>query len=119
MDTMTAYCGLTCGSCPIHLATLEQDRPRQLAMRELIAEQCSKYYGMNLQPEDVNDCDGCRADTEKIFSGCLNCGIRKCAIRKHIESCAYCEDYACDKLRKHFSFDPVSQKRIEEFRQIK
>lgn len=44
MEIMLAYCGLTCDSCPIHLATLEQDKSRQQTMRESIAEQCSCGY---------------------------------------------------------------------------
>jgi hypothetical protein len=44
MNEMIAFCGLDCGSCPIHLATLEQDKSQQYAMRS-IAEQLSKYYG--------------------------------------------------------------------------
>ena len=86
-------------------------------MRESIAEQCSKQYGMNMQPEDINDCDGCRANTGKIFSGCLNCDIRKCAIQKHIDNCAFCSDYACDSLKKHFLHDSGAQTRLEEIRQ--
>jgi bacterioferritin-associated ferredoxin len=117
LDKMTAYCGLSCGSCPIHLATFEQDKSLQQAMRETIAAQCSKLYDMNLQSGDITDCDGCRADTGRIFQGCLNCGIRKCAMLKNIESCAYCIDYACEMLKKHFMLDPAAQLRIEEIRQ--
>jgi len=116
---MIAYCGLTCDSCPIHLATLEQDKSRQRTMRESIAEQCSKVYGMNLQPKDITDCDGCRADTGRLFSGCFNCEVRKCASLKNIESCAYCSYYACENLREHFSHDPGSQIRLEEIRHAK
>ena len=114
---MIAYCGLRCDNCPIHLATLEQDKSRQQTMRESIAEQCSKLYGMHLQPGDVTDCDGCRADTGRLFSGCLNCEIRKCASRKSIESCAYCSDYACEKLKQFFTLDPDAQIRLEKIRQ--
>jgi hypothetical protein len=73
-------------------------------MRESIAEQCSKVYGMNLQPEDITHCDGCRVDTGRLFSGCFNCEVRKCASLKNIESCAYCSYY------------PGSQIRLEEIR---
>ena len=117
MEKMIAYCGLKCDTCPIHLATLEQDRSHQQTMRKSIVEKCSMHYGMNLQPEDITDCDGCRANTGRLFSGCLNCEIRKCAIEKNIESCAYCSDYACEILKKHFSLDPSAQTRLEEIRQ--
>ena len=60
---MIAYCGLECSNCPVHLATIELDIACQQTMRESIAEQCSKLYGMDLGSVDVNDCDGCRADT--------------------------------------------------------
>jgi len=116
MGTMIAYCGLRCDNCPIHLATLEQDKSRQKTMRESIAEQCSKLYGMHLQPGDVNDCDGCTTGTGRLFSGCLNCEIRKCASQKSIESCAYCSDYACEKLKQHFELDPGAQIRLEKIR---
>jgi predicted helicase len=87
-------------------------------MRESIADKCSKIYGMNLQAEDVTDCDGCRANTGRLFSGCFNCEIRKCVIQKNIENCAYCNDYACDRLKKHFSLDPGAHASLEEIRQI-
>lgn len=114
MDNMIAYCGLFCGSCPIHLATLEPDENIRQTMRESISGQCYQQYGIILKPEEVNDCDGCRADTGRIFSGCMNCQIRECAIRKQIESCAYCADYTCDKLMKHFSVYPDAQSRLDE-----
>jgi len=117
METTIAYCGLTCESCPIHLATLEQDKSQQQAMRESIAEQCSEIYGMNLQLEDINDCNGCRANSGRLFSGCLNCEIRKCASQRNIESCAFCSDYACGILKEHFSHDSSAQTRLEEIRQ--
>ncbi|HPR32508.1 MAG TPA: DUF3795 domain-containing protein [Prolixibacteraceae bacterium] len=117
METLTAYCGLRCDTCPIHLVTLEQDVSQQQNMRESIAEQCSKLYGMNLQPEDISDCDGCRTDTGRIFSGCLNCEIRKCASKKNIDCCAFCNDYACETLEKHFSLDQSAKIRLDEIRQ--
>lgn len=117
MKTLIAYCGLRCDTCPIHSATLEQDVSQQQTMRKSIAELCAKIYGMNLQPEDITDCDGCRANTGRIFSGCLNCEIRKCASEKNIDSCAFCNNYACEILEKHFLLDSSAKIRLEEIRQ--
>jgi hypothetical protein len=86
-------------------------------MRESIVELCSQQYGMNLRLEDITDCDGCRANDERLFSGCLNCEIRKCAGKKNIENCAYCNNYACEILKKHFLLDPGAKTRLEEIRQ--
>ena len=118
MATMIAYCGLECDTCPIHLATLEADESRQQAMRESIAEECSELYGMNMKPEDITDCDGCRAGNERIFSGCLKCEIRKCARERQIGSCAYCDDCPCEMLHKNFALDPSAKKRLEEIRDL-
>jgi hypothetical protein len=118
METMIAYCGLICDTCPIHLATLVEDEFRKQNMKESIAGQCFEQYGMNLKPGDITDCDGCRADNERIFPGCLKCEIRKCAGQKRIDSCAYCDDYPCEMLRKNFSHDPSAQKRLEEIRHL-
>jgi hypothetical protein len=85
-------------------------------MRESIAEQCSNLYGMNLQAKDITDCDGCRADTGRIFSGCLNCEIRKCARGRNIDCCAFCDDYACEALEKNFSLEVEAKTRLEEIR---
>jgi len=40
--------------------------------------QCSKLYGVNLQLKDITDFDECKANTGRLFSGCLYCEIRKC-----------------------------------------
>ena len=55
MDHPIAFCGLSCATCPIHLATLEPDQSYKLLMRESIAEICTRQYGMYLKPEDITD----------------------------------------------------------------
>jgi hypothetical protein len=113
---MLAYCGLLCDSCPIHQATLEQDKSRQEAMRNEIITICIEKYGMHLSLVDITDCDGCRAITGRIFSGCLACEIRKCAMQKSFESCAECKDYPCKHLEKVFHDDRNAQQRLEACR---
>ncbi len=113
---MLACCGLICDSCPIHLATLEIDRSRQIRLRESISEQYSSIYGMNIRPEDITDCDGCRAATGRLFSGCKTCEIRKCASLKQIENCAFCEDFACTGLRDFFRSAPEAEPALEKIR---
>ena len=115
-DIMTAYCGLACNTCPIYLATLETDISCQQEMRISIAQICTEKYNMKLHPEDINDCDGCRAETGRLFSGCKDCRIRECAQGKNLESCGYCADYACDNLQEFFRHDPGSKTRLEEIR---
>lgn len=116
MDEFIAYCGLNCNSCPIHLATMEQDNYKQHSMRISIAKECYEHYGMKLTPEEVNDCDGCRANAGRLFSGCMNCMIRECVISKNLNTCASCDEFACDKLEAMFKLDPEAKNRLQEIR---
>jgi hypothetical protein len=116
METLIGYCGLDCTSCPIHLATLERDLSKQQRMRVDIARMCTEQYGMNLLPLDITDCDGCCAQTARLFSGCAKCEIRKCVIAKNLASCAFCADYACRLLLKHFETDPSARTNLETMR---
>ena len=52
---MLAYCGLHCDTCPIHLATLEQDKQKKLQMRTVVANILRDRYGMDIRPEQVTD----------------------------------------------------------------
>jgi hypothetical protein len=83
MTTMIAYCGLLCDSCPIHLATLEKDIAQQAKIRVEIAKQLAKIYGTTPKPEIITDCDGCKVSNGRLFTGCIDCNIRKCAILKN------------------------------------
>lgn len=116
MDKMIAFCGLACDNCPIHLATLEKDIDKQATMRAVIAEELSRIYGTTPRPEIISDCDGCKAVNARLFTGCIDCNIRKCAIQKNLENCACCNDYVCEKLEKHYAYDPASRNRLEEIR---
>ncbi len=114
--TSIAYCGLACESCPIHLATLEKDDSVKARLRIEIAEQLARIYKTTPKPEIITDCDGCKATDGRLFTGCTDCEIRKCAIEKKVINCAYCGEYACDKLKRHFALDPDAQARLEEIR---
>lgn len=96
----TAYCGLNCSTCPIYVATMESDPIRQMAQRKQIAGLINARYGIELSAGQINDCDGCRSKSGRLFIMCGDCKIRKCARDKRVESCAFCPDYVCDKLHE-------------------
>jgi len=116
MESSVAFCGLDCGNCPIHLATLEEDPDVKSGMRIDIAHMLAGIYNTVPKPEIICDCDGCRIANGRLFTGCTECGIRKCAMNKNLENCAYCSDYTCDKLQRHFSFDPGARVNLEKIR---
>lgn len=114
MKETMAYCGLICDTCPIYLATRQDDPKKKLEMRAEIARQIEEIYGQKNSAEDIGDCDGCKAETGRLFS--TGCEIKQCAIGKQIENCAYCSEYACDKLEKLFISDGGARERLDEIR---
>jgi hypothetical protein len=111
-----AYCGLLCSGCPIYVATREANRDKQQKMRADIARLCKEHFDWNIRPEEVTDCDGCKSDTGRLFFACAKCEIRSCARLKKLASCAYCSNYACEKLLKFLPSDPGAKLRLDELR---
>ncbi len=111
-----AFCGLSCQACPIYLATRQTDRRTQARLRADIVRQCQEQYHLNFTLEDITDCDGCRTAGGRLFSACKSCPIRQCAIKKGLESCAYCSQYACASLEEFFKSDAEARTRLDEAR---
>lgn len=116
MNQMIAYCGLDCLSCPIYLVTREQDKKKQKEKRKEIVRLIKEHYGIVSKLEEITDCDGCMADTGRLFSGCKDCPIRECAINKELQSCVYCKDYICGTLEEFFVKEPDAKKRLDKIR---
>ena len=117
MGEVIAYCGLACQTCPIYLATREEDEGAQERMRAEIAQLCREQYGMAYGPEDITDCDGCWTDGGRLFSACKDCGIRNCARQRGLESCAFCDEYICERLEAFFASEPSARTRLDEIRE--
>jgi len=116
---MIAYCGLNCVECQIYLATRETDLKKQRQMREQIVIAIKKYLGEEKRVEDITDCDGCKAEGGRLYSNCQKCQIRKCAREKGLENCAYCGEYACEKLSEFFDSEGEkagAKKRLDEIK---
>lgn len=113
---MIAYCGLNCLKCLIYLATGEKDEEKKKKMRIDVIHECKRRYGIELKLEGITDCDGCRTEGGRLFSGSNECQIRKCAGEKDVESCAHCDEYTCEKLEKFFITDPDARKQLDQIR---
>lgn len=111
MGKLIAYCGLNCTECPAFIATKNDDN----AKRKETAELWTKQFGQEIKPEDIN-CEGCLPDTGKKLGYCFVCEIRKCGQEKGMENCAYCADYACEKLEKFFQMAPQNKATLDEIR---
>lgn len=111
MDKMIAFCGLTCTECPAFIATQKDDDKE----REKVAKVWSKEYKCDMKPEDIN-CDGCLVESNRLFSHCKVCEIRKCGQEKEVKNCAYCDDYACEILNEVLNDVPKAKIALEEIR---
>ncbi|MDD8018144.1 MAG: DUF3795 domain-containing protein [Bacteroidota bacterium] len=114
---MIAYCGLHCDTCPIHLATIEQDPQKKLQMRREVANALRDRHGLLLSTNDVPDCDGCTLETGRLFFSCAKCKVRACARERQHDSCAYCTDYPCEKLQEVFADQLEAKVELEKLRQ--
>jgi hypothetical protein len=113
---MIAYCGLNCITCPIYLATREKNPEERRRKREQIVIAIRKYLGEEKRVEDITDCDGCKAQSGRLYSDCQKCRIRKCARQKRLENCAYCRQYPCEKLTRFFDSEDIdggARKRLD------
>lgn len=113
MEKMIAFCGITCTECPAFLATKKDDDNE----RRKVAEEWSKEFNAQFKPEDIN-CDGCLSENGPLFSYCRACEIRKCGQERSVKNCAYCNDYACEKLSKFFDMASAAKTTLEEIRKI-
>jgi hypothetical protein len=116
MTEIVAYCGLICRTCPICVATRQENKEEQVKMRTEIVRLCHEHYGMNYTIEDITDCDGCRAESGRLFLPSNKCQIRKCAKEKGVKNCARCSDYACERLDAVFKTDPAAKRRLDEIK---
>ncbi len=93
-NIMIACCGLDCGRCDAHIATVNDDD----ALREKTARLWSKLNGVTITKDMIN-CDGCRADgTKTVYCESL-CPIRQCAMGKGFETCGDCDQAdSCEKV---------------------
>jgi len=111
MKTLIAYCGINCAECPAYIATQKNDDEA----RKKVAEEWQKMFNPNIKTEDIN-CDSCTSQTSRHFSYCSECKIRKCGMEKKVENCAYCQEYACDKLNEFFKMVPNAQTTLDKIR---
>jgi len=111
MDKIIAFCGLSCSECPAFIAT-QKDEDKE---RKKTAKAWSKIYKSDIKPEDIN-CGGCSEESGRLFNYCKVCEIRKCGQEKEVKNCAYCDDYACEKLTKFFDMAPENKITLSEIR---
>ena len=113
MDEIISYCGLVCQECGIYLATRESNDEKRRKMRADIVLQIKEHDGVEYEPQDITDCDGCKTENGRLFPPCKTCEIRKCARQKGVENCAHCNEYVCERLDRFFTTYPEAKSRLD------
>ena len=111
METLIGICGIKCGECEAYLATQNDDD----AKRAETADKWSKIYNSDIKAGDIN-CDGCTSEGDRHFSYCNMCEIRACGIERGLKNCAFCDDYACEKLEEFFKMVPENKVTLDAIR---
>ena len=114
MDKMIAFCGLSCTGCDAFPANQKKMTANE---RTKVAEKWTMLYGHGhtIKAEDIH-CNGCLSKGGKLYLNCSVCEIRKCGLDKHIKNCAYCADFACEKLNQLLIVAPTAKTNLEEIR---
>jgi len=112
MDRIVAYCGLVCTDCPAYVATQADDRA---ALERVAAQWREEFNAPDITVESVI-CDGCLGSDGRHCSHCAECDIRACGMARGVVNCAYCPDYACEKVERFFGFVPEARAVLGEIR---
>ncbi|NHJ31557.1 MAG: DUF3795 domain-containing protein [Asgard group archaeon] len=89
-DEMIGYCGYNC-----HLCAARSD---DINVRRKLVEAWRKYLGHQHYTVENVACEGCTSEGNKIAD--KQCETRPCAREKCLESCARCDEFPCNKMRK-------------------
>lgn len=111
MSESIAYCGLDCERCPAFLATQRGD----LEALAGVAERWSAETGLEIAADSIL-CDGCGSGGERINRFCAVCGIKECAAGRRLSTCAACDEYACEKLRRFPPFEAEGRVNLDRIR---
>ena len=111
-NTIIAYCGITCSSCPAYTATQAND---QNALEQVAAQWREEFHAPNITVESVM-CDGCLTGSHKC-AHCAECEIRSCGVARGVINCAHCADYpTCDKIQGFFAMVPDARIALDAIR---
>jgi hypothetical protein len=113
-----AVCGLDCGSCEIRLAPENPEAARIVVAWFQEMGWLDESEGIAEVIEREMYCTGCRGDRSVHWSP--DCPLLTCCVdEKHLEHCAQCDEFVCEKLEA-FATDGQTRHReaVERLRKI-
>ena len=112
MKDIIGCCGLNCSKCGAYIATQTDDD----AKREEVAREWTKNHGAHFTADQIN-CDGCQANGRAPDWVAKMCPIHKCCDEKKLNTCANCNQYACEKLDDIFPEGTEQRNNLETLRE--
>ncbi len=117
--SQVTYCGLYCGLCSQRNRIPQRARALRDAMSEV---QWDKWGAEIPRFKEFWEYLGGVADSEgrcscREGSGPPSCGMRKCAQKRGVEVCAFCNDYPCRRIEgmaKGYAMMLADAKRMRE-----
>ncbi len=106
---IVSKCGYRCDLCPAQESKLKSE-----ADKKIMCDAWNKYLGGNIEPEAISTCGGCQAEGNQ---GDESCSVRPCAIGRGVETCAHCEEFACEKVKSKMNFVEESVKDVSNIPQ--
>lgn len=111
MERLIAYCGLDCAQCDALIATKTGD-PAEI--EKVAAKWRVEYNSPGIVAAGV-PCVGCSVPGLKCLH-CAECTIRACAVDKGVETCAACDEYACEELTGLLDMVPAARANLDALR---
>ena len=68
-------------------------------LKKKLAQRFSRQFNMDVKPEEIG-CLGCHGQIRKPW--CASCSIQQCTEKKGILTCAFCDEFPCEKLEKYY-----------------
>ncbi len=111
MKDIIGSCGLNCSQCGAYIATQTDDD----ALREKVAREWTQNHGAQFTADQIN-CDGCQVNGKAPDWVSKMCPIHKCCGEKSLNTCADCNQYACEKLDNFFQEGTEQRNNLETLR---
>jgi len=93
MDPVLTRCGYRCDLCLAYKLNIEA-HPENACK---LSDGWFKYFRFRIPAEKIS-CAGCLSTEGETLD--IGCPVRPCVISRGLENCAYCPDYACEKLQE-------------------
>jgi hypothetical protein len=109
-----AYCGLNCKTCVIKSIIKTSGEPGLQKLVKNWSDSRNKVNGKDLF------CSSYCSNHQGIHSKCWHgCEIRKCGIRKGVDTCGACNEYPCSLIQSNIPTSSDSRKILQHIYETK